>query len=138
VRITTIAVVIGLVLIAFVGVETPIAHGLDFMRLQNGTQVPNSLGIGLHMLGNNSTYSTYQNNTYGIRVQYPSDWSMQELKSSGERINVAAFVSPTGPDSDPTGDVSIYIDKLQNSTTDLNGYAHFVAFADYENKTSYM
>ena len=46
VRITTIAVVIGLVLIAFVGVETPIAHGLDFMRLQNGTQVPNSLGIG--------------------------------------------------------------------------------------------
>jgi len=46
VRITTIAVVIGLVLIAFVGVETPVAHGLDFMRLQNGTQVPNSLGTG--------------------------------------------------------------------------------------------
>jgi hypothetical protein len=46
VRITTIAVVIGLVLIAFVGVETPVAHGLDFMRLQNGTQVPNSIGIG--------------------------------------------------------------------------------------------
>ena len=30
------------------------------------------------------------------------------------------------------------MDKLQNSTTNLNGYAHFVAFADYENKISYF
>jgi hypothetical protein len=92
----------------------------------------------LHMLGNNSTFSTYENSTYGIRVQYPSDWSVQESKSSGEPINVAAFVSPTGPDSDPTADVSIYLDKLHNSTTTLNNYAHFVAFADYENRTSYF
>ena len=32
----------------------------------------------------------------------------------------------------------IHTDKLQNSTTNLNGYAHFVVFADYENNTSYF
>ena len=68
-----------------------------------------------------------------IRIQYPFDWTVQESKSSGELINVATFVSPTGPDSNPTATVAIYIDRLHNSTTDLNNYAHFVAFTDYEN-----
>ena len=58
---------------------------------------------------------------------------MQESKSSGELINVATFISPTVPDSDPTATVAIYIDRLHNSTTTLNNYAHFVAFTDYEN-----
>jgi tetratricopeptide (TPR) repeat protein len=35
--------------------------------------------------------STYQNRNYGILIQYPSDWSEQESKSSGELINVAKF-----------------------------------------------
>ena len=63
---------------------------------------------------------------------------MEQSKSSGEPINIAAFVSPNGPDSDPTAAVSIYLDKLHNSTTTLNNYAHFVAFADYENRPSYF
>jgi hypothetical protein len=29
-----------------------------------------------------ATSTTYENSTYGIRVQYPSDWSVQESKSS--------------------------------------------------------
>ena len=30
------------------------------------------------------------------------------------------------------------MDKLHNSTTTLNNYAHFVAFTDYESRTSYF
>jgi hypothetical protein len=90
----------------------------------------------LHMLGNNMTSSTYENRNYGIQIQYPFDWSVQDYKSSGELINVATLVSPTGPDSNPTATVAIYIDKLHNSTTELNNYAHFVAFTDYENRPS--
>jgi hypothetical protein len=77
--------------------------------------------------------STYENTTYGIRIQYPSDWTVQGSNASGTLINIATFVSPTGPNSNPTADVSIYVDKLHNSTTTLNNYAHFVAFTDYEN-----
>jgi hypothetical protein len=55
---------------------------------------------------------------------------------SGEPINVATFVSSTGPNSNPTADVAIYIDSFDNSTTNLDNYAHFVAFADYENRPS--
>ena len=82
--------------------------------------------------------STYENSNYGILIKYALDWSVQQSKSSDEPINVAAFVPPTGPDSDPTAAVSIYLDKLHNSTTTLNNYAHFVAFADYENRPSYF
>jgi hypothetical protein len=69
---------------------------------------------------------------YGIQIRYPSDWSKQESTASGTPINVVTFVSPTGPDS-RSGCLSLYLDKLHNSTTTLNNYAHFVAFADYEN-----
>jgi hypothetical protein len=82
--------------------------------------------------------TTIHDSTYGIRVQYPSDWSVQESKSSGERMNVAAFVSPTGPDSDPTAWVSIHMDTLENSTTNLDNYAHFVAFPAYKNWPSHF
>jgi tetratricopeptide (TPR) repeat protein len=82
--------------------------------------------------------STYENTTYVIRVQYPPDWTVQGSNASGTPIDIATFVSPTGPDSNPTAGVSIYMDKLHNSTTTLHNYAHFVAFADYENRTSYF
>jgi len=91
-----------------------------------------------HFVAFADSAATYENRNYGIQIQYPSDWSVQESKSSGEPINVATFVSPTGHDSDPTADVSLYIDKLHNSTTTLNNYAYFVAFADYENRPSYF
>ena len=87
---------------------------------------------------NSSTVLTYDNRNYGIQIQYPSHWSIQGSTASGTPINIATFVSPTGPDSDPTADVSIYLDKLHNSTTTLNNYAHFVAFTDYESRTSYF
>jgi hypothetical protein len=59
----------------------------------------------------NPAVSTYQNTDYGIQIQYAA-WSEQESKSSGELIDVATFVSPTGPNSDPTVEVSIYLNKF--------------------------
>jgi hypothetical protein len=84
-----------------------------------------------------TSVSTYDNRNYGIQIQYPSDWSVQESKSSCELINVAAFLSPTG-NPFPTAEVTIYMDRLHNSTTNLDNYAHFVAFTDYENRPSYF
>jgi hypothetical protein len=43
----------------------------------------------------------YENSTYGIRVQYPSDWTIQESNATGTLINIATFVSPTGPNFNP-------------------------------------
>jgi hypothetical protein len=82
--------------------------------------------------GNAVATSTYENTAYEIRLQYPSHWSVQQLNASGTLINIATFVSPTGPNSNPTAEVAIYMDRLDNSTTNLNNYAHFVAFTDYE------
>jgi hypothetical protein len=85
-----------------------------------------------------SHLAPYKNTTYGIQIRYPSDWTIQESNASGTLINIATFVSPTGPNSDPTAEVAIYMDMLHNSTTTLNNYAHFVAFTDYESRTSYF
>jgi hypothetical protein len=82
-------------------------------------------------------FTPYQNTAYGIQIRYPSDWTIQESNTSDTLINITTFVSPTGPNSDPTAEVAIYMDMLHNSTTTLNNYAHFVAFADYENNTAF-
>jgi hypothetical protein len=84
------------------------------------------------MLGNNSTYSTYENSTYGIRIQYPSDWSAQKSNTTGTLIKIATFLSPTGPDSDPDAEVALYIDRLHNPTTNLDNYAQY-SLDGYEN-----
>jgi len=85
----------------------------------------------------NPVISTYQNTNYGILIKYPSDWSVQGSKSSAGLIGIAALLSPTG-NPFPTAEVTIYMDRLHNSTTNLNNYAHFVAFTDYENRPSYF
>ena len=87
------------------------------------------------MRNNTTSLSTLENGNYGIQIQYPSDWSVQESKSSGELVNIATFLSPTG-NPYPTAAVAIYMDRLHNSATNLNNYAHFVAFTDYENRPS--
>jgi hypothetical protein len=69
--------------------------------------------------------SAYANSTYGIRVQYPSDWTIQESNATGTLINIATFVSPTGPNFNPTADIAIYMDKLHNSTANLNNYVQY-------------
>ena len=50
---------------------------------------------------NTTAVSTYENRNYGIQIQYPSDWTIQEMNASGTLINIATFVSPTGPNSSP-------------------------------------
>jgi hypothetical protein len=74
---------------------------------------------------NTTSVSIYENRNYGIQIQYPSDWSVQESKSSSEPIILATFLSPTGNPYHTTA-VAIY----------TNNYAHFVAFTDYENRPS--
>ena len=58
---------------------------------------------------NSSTVNPSVSN-YGVLIKYPSDWSKQELTASGTPINIVTFVSPAGPASNPTADVSISLD----------------------------
>jgi hypothetical protein len=62
--------------------------------------------------------STYVNSTYEIRLEYPSDWTIQESNATGTLINIATFVSPTGPNIDPTADIKsakiLLVDRLEN------------------------
>ncbi|MFZ0510901.1 MAG: PsbP-related protein, partial [Candidatus Nitrosopolaris sp.] len=124
---------------------TTIGNATKFQKYENSTygiKMQNPSGwrktTNSSIVQNATSVSTYENRNYGIQIQYPSDWTIQQLNPSGTLINIATFVSPTGPNSNPTADVSIYLDKLHNSTTTVNNYAHFVALANYENKPSYF
>jgi hypothetical protein len=95
--------------------------------------------INIYNYGNGNIFNTgfvgtiYSTGLYGNA----RGWTIQESNTTGTLINIATFISPTGPDSNPTATVAIYMDRLDNSTTNLNNYAHFVAFTDYENNTNF-
>ena len=134
-RFTNIGTIIGdkaYSVIYYSPAETyPVHRAIYLHMIKSFEVIPQNSSAG------NAEVSTYKNRNYGIQIQYPSDWSVQESKSSSELINVATFLSPTG-NPYPTAAVAIYIDRLHNSTTNLNNYAHFVAFTDYENRPSYF
>jgi hypothetical protein len=85
---------------------------------------------------NATSVSTYENRNYGIQIRYPSDWTIQESNASGTLINIVTIVSPTGPNSNPTAAGAIYINRLHNSTTNLDNCTHSVTFTDYKNRPS--
>lgn len=61
--------------------------------------------------------STYENTTYGIKFQFPSNWNKAEILSG--RLIIIEFVSPqNASNSSPPTHVEISIQKgLQNNTT---------------------
>lgn len=68
--------------------------------------------------------SVYENKTYGIKIQYPSGWLVEQSNISSMPITIATFFSSNGSPK-TTSEISIYMEKLDNSTTVLNHYAHY-------------
>lgn len=73
------------------------------------------------------SFSTYTNDRYGTSFKYPSSWSAQEGKLSGER-SVNAFIDPSSPDTS----VSVVFTAIPADFTNLN------AFGGKENIRSYL
>ena len=80
--------------------------------------------------------SIYDNKTFGIGIQYPSNWTIQTSNASGMPKNIATFMTPAGPSSNRTGTMSIYLDRAYNTIKNLKDYAHF-RLNTYENSTNF-
>ena len=80
--------------------------------------------------------SIYDNKTYGIGIQYPSNWTIQTSNAAGMPNNIATFMTPAGPSSNHTGTISIYLDRDYNTIKNLKDYAHF-RLNTYENSTNF-
>jgi eukaryotic-like serine/threonine-protein kinase len=62
---------------------------------------------------------TYDNPTFSIRIQYPSDWKLEENKDySEDDITVVTFSSPGSED------VRINVENLDDPSTSLTQYAN--------------
>ncbi|MGE5661895.1 MAG: hypothetical protein ACM3X1_06565 [Ignavibacteriales bacterium] len=79
-------------------------------------------------------YSTYSNTSYGITLQYPSDWRAEETFFSNE--NVITFLSPIqGPYLDYVGyGVKVFVVPVYQSTELLEGYIRYT-YWDSNNQT---
>jgi hypothetical protein len=84
-----------------------------------------SLGLSEENRGNNSgadsKFLTHTNETYGISIQYPQDWTIKDnyrLNPDDPYITVASFFAPPGENLTlPREEVSVYIDTKQYKTT---------------------
>jgi hypothetical protein len=69
---------------------------------------------------NDSVFKTYENSTYGIRMQYPSDWKKVEPSQVSQASNfniIVGFISPkeSVSDTSPPAALSIGIHNLSSS-----------------------
>jgi serine/threonine-protein kinase len=72
-------------------VHLAIKHGTTFAQQQQQTTTTN--------------FSTYENSTYAIRIQYPLDWDREDDGVNGTETNVVAFSPPSSTNTNL--DVSI-------------------------------
>ena len=79
----------------------------------------------LAQTNDNSTFKTYENPAYGIRVQYPSDWEKVEPGQISQESSfniIVGFVSPkeSVSDTSPPAALSIGIHNLSSSSSYQN------------------
>jgi eukaryotic-like serine/threonine-protein kinase len=73
-----------------------------------------------HRTGIDNKMLTYENSTYGIRMQYPSNWHKEENLSSGSDnnsmlVDVVKFISPTKNASDTSSEsFDLKIDNISD------------------------
>jgi hypothetical protein len=79
---------------------------------------------------------TYQNSSYGIRIQYPASWAKdeQDVDSNDTITNIVAFISPLTSRYDRYSEtLAISTERLSNQSMNLDEYA-ISLITDY-NKT---
>jgi len=68
----------------------------------------------------NSSFSTYENSTYGITIKYPNGWDIDESGGiHGTDINIVTFSSPNQTDS---AIVNLHQDKQDNIGSNMTNF----------------
>jgi PsbP len=67
-----------------------------------------------------TSFLTYQDPVYGIKIQYPSDWE----KIHFDKNFIVGFVSTSSHDSGVLENVMISADRLSSPTTSLNSFGN--------------
>jgi PsbP-like protein len=115
--------VIAVFLVAIVIVSTILLYGPSF-QIQQSIAQPTSTAATTS--GNN--FLTYQNSTFGIKIQYPSNWAKEENNNASDSSSkdlVVTFSSPT----DDT--VELFVNAADKSITLQNDASSTVN--DYQN-----
>ena len=72
-----------------------------------------------------NNFLTYQNPTYGIKIQYPSDWTMSQT-GLRDYTNIVAFYSPLGNLSDMIPQQLLLSRTHYSQNISLNDYSKLV------------
>ncbi|MDP9289818.1 MAG: hypothetical protein M3P08_16695 [Thermoproteota archaeon] len=70
----------------------------------------------------------YTNATYGIKIQYPSRWSLEEGKNAvnNTTVHIADISPPIASDPNATVSLSVYVDTKPTSNNSVNQYVRDV------------
>lgn len=72
---------------------------------------------------NPNNFLTYENSTYGVRINYPADWSYYESGVFGGLLDIAVFQSPLEGRTDPASSIfSASIDTVTDKNISLEEY----------------
>jgi hypothetical protein len=72
----------------------------------------------------NPTFSTYENPTYGVKIQYPSNWQKMDFDrhNSNNSLPIAGFIPPSENDSGLLENLMVVVKKLHSQNTSLKQF----------------
>jgi photosystem II reaction center protein PsbP len=73
----------------------------------------------------NPTFSTYENPTYGVKIQYPSNWQKMDFDGhhGNNSLPIAGFIPPSENDSGLLENLLIVVKKLHYQNTPIEQFA---------------
>ena len=73
----------------------------------------------------NPTFSTYENPTYGVKIQYPSNWQKMDFDRhyGNNSLPIAGFIPPSENDSGLLENLLIVVKKLHSQNTPIKQFA---------------
>ncbi|HEY7110095.1 MAG TPA: hypothetical protein VH415_11730 [Nitrososphaeraceae archaeon] len=69
------------------------------------------------VVGGAEPYSIYENSSYGLRLEYPKSWTLEESEGGSDNPLELVYFYNDADDNKFNGDFSISIDKLAHSRT---------------------
>jgi hypothetical protein len=91
-----------------ISIFNAVPHHQQAMAQKTTTPTATSNIKPLNVLTTTGKFLTYQNSTYGIKIQYPSDWLYKESKASKNSVQtIVTFASPNIATSGISPDKSV-------------------------------
>jgi hypothetical protein len=90
---------------------------LGFWQIDSHSQIESDIDSIPDLAGGGGAYAIYENSNYGVKLEYPESWALEEGKSDSDNPMELVYFYNDAEDNSFKGDFAVSIERLDRSRT---------------------